>query len=93
MKVVGRRIVFAGCVALQAYAVSRRPQLEGMRIVTIAAGDAGVKHSALDEGPVFVNLAFDLSVGKVEILVQDCDAVIIADWLAVDVILVDLGTS
>ena len=70
MEVMGRRIVFARGMALEADAISWRAQLEAVRLMAIAAGHPGMKHSALDKGAVLVNLAFDLPVGKVEIIVQ-----------------------
>ena len=66
MAVVRDRGIFAGGVTLQADAVSRRTKLCGVRLVTIAAGDAGREHPALLERAVVVDLVQHLPVGTVE---------------------------
>ena len=91
VKVMRRAIVFSCRVTLEAHAVALRAQLQAMRLVTIAAGHTRVKHPALDEGAVLVDFIFDLSVGVVQIVIEQCDPVVVADRLAMDVILVDLA--
>ena len=54
-------LVGVGRVTLQADAVPRRAQLGAVRIVAIAAGDAGREHPALLEGAVVVDL-FDVRI-------------------------------
>ena len=66
MAVVRDRGIFVGGVTLQADAVSRRTKLGGVRLVTIAAGDAGSEHFALLERAVVVDLVQHLPVGTVE---------------------------
>ena len=66
MAVVRDRGIFIGGVTLQADAVSRRTKLCGVRLVTIAAGDAGREHLALLERAVVVDLVQHLPVGTVE---------------------------
>ena len=63
-----------------------------MRFMTIAACDPLVKHPALEEGAVFVNLLPDLAVRKVEVAVQ-CDPVVVSDRLSVDAVFVDLAAA
>ena len=58
--------VFVGRVALQADAVAGRAQLGAMRLVAIAAGDAGREHLALLERAVVVDLVEHLPVGMIE---------------------------
>src|SRR4051794_20999532 len=66
MAVVRDRGIFAGGVTLQADAVSRRTKLCGVRLVTIAASDAGREHPALLERAVVVDLVHHLPVSTVE---------------------------
>ena len=66
MAVVRDRGIFVGGVTLQADAVSRRTKLGGVRLVAIAAGDAGREHPALLERAVVVDLVQHLPVGTVE---------------------------
>jgi len=64
-----------------------------VRFMTIAACDPLVKHPALEEGAVFVNLLPDLAVRKVEVAVQQCDPVVVSDRLSVDAVFVDLAAA
>ena len=66
MAVVRERGIFVGGVALQTDAVTRRTKLGGVRLVTVAAGDAGREHPALLERAVVVDLVQHLPVGTVE---------------------------
>jgi hypothetical protein len=66
MMVMRDRRVRAGGVALEADAVAGYAKLPGVRLVTIAAGDAGREHLALLERAVFVDLVLHLPVGLVE---------------------------
>ena len=54
--VMRRGRVLVGRVALQADAVARKPQLGAVRLVAVAAGDAGREHLALLERAVVVDL-------------------------------------
>ena len=58
--------VFVGRVTLQTGAVAGEAQLGAMRIVAIAAGDAGREHLALLERAVIVDLVEHLPVGMIE---------------------------
>ncbi len=66
MAAVRGRGIFAGGVALQADAVTRRTKFCAVRLVTVAAGDAGREHPALLERAVVVDLVQHLAVGTVE---------------------------
>src|SRR5512144_396557 len=66
MEVVPGRGIFVGGVTLQADAVTRRTKSCGVRLVTIAASDAGREHPALLERAVVVDLVQHLPVGTVE---------------------------
>src|SRR5689334_6905515 len=66
MMVMARSRVFVGRVALQADPLPRRAQSGGVRLVAIAAGDAGGEHPALLERAVIVDLVLHLAVGMVE---------------------------
>ena len=66
MAVVRVRGVLVGGVALQADAVAGRAQLGAVRLVAIAAGDAGREHLALLERAVIVDLVEHLPVGVIE---------------------------
>src|SRR5215510_4725684 len=65
MAVRGRRVLVGG-VALQADAVASRAQLHAVRLVAVAAGDAGREHPALLERAVVVDLVEHLPVGMIE---------------------------
>ena len=64
--VVRDRGVFVGGVALQADAVAGRAKFRAVRLVAIAAGDAGREHLALLERAVVVDLVAHLPVGIIE---------------------------
>ena len=64
--VMRRGRVLVGRMALQADAVARKPQLGAVRLVAVAAGDAGREHLALLERAVVVDLVEHLPVGMVE---------------------------
>ena len=62
-----------GGVALQADAVARRAQLAAVRLVAVAAGDAGREHLALLERAVVVDLVEHLPVGLIQPAVERRD--------------------
>ena len=66
MAVVRDRGILVGRVTLQADAVTGRAQLRAVRLVAIAAGDAGREHLALLERAVVVDLVQHLPVGMIE---------------------------
>ena len=49
-----------------------------------------MKHPALYERAVLVNLVLDLTIRVVEVLIEQRDPIIVLDWLTMDVVLVDL---
>src|SRR5271156_3242671 len=49
-----------------------------------------MKHPALDERAVFIDLLLDLAVGEVKVRIEERDAIVVFDRLTVDVVLVDL---
>ena len=63
--VVRDRRVLVGRMTLQANAVTGRAQLRAVRLVAIAAGDAGRKHPALLERAVIVDFVEHLPVGVI----------------------------
>lgn len=67
--------VFIGGMALQADAATGQVKLCGMRLMAIAAGNAGRKHSALLEGTVIIDLVLHLSVGLIKSVVEQRDKV------------------
>ena len=66
MAVMGRRRVFLRRVTLHADAGAGRSQLRRVRLVAIAAGDAGCEHPALLERPIVVDLVQHLAIGMIE---------------------------
>jgi hypothetical protein len=82
--VVLGRVELGRLVALEADAVLLEAELEAVRLVAVAAGDALVEHAALEERAVLVYLVADLAVGEVEALVEVDDAVAVADRVAGD---------
>src|SRR6516225_3777947 len=66
MAVMGGRRVFFRRVTLHADAVAGRAQLRRVRLVAVAAGDAGREHLALLERAVIVDLVLHLAIGVIE---------------------------
>src|ERR1700722_1697738 len=62
-----------------------------MRLVTIAARHALVEHPALDERSIFIDLALDLSIGVVKILIEQRHPIVVSHWLTVNVVFVNLA--
>jgi len=58
--------ILVGRVTLQADAVPGRAKFRRVRLVAVAAGDAGREHFALAERAVVVDLVEHLSVGVIE---------------------------
>jgi hypothetical protein len=75
MMVVRSRRVPVGGVALHADAIPGRAKFCGVRLVAIAAGDAGRKHLALLERAVIVDLVPHLAIGMIEAAGQRGDDV------------------
>jgi hypothetical protein len=67
MEVMVGRVEPGREVALGAEVVSLRAELQPMRVVAVAAGNAGRVHPALAERPVLVDFVPDLPVRKVEV--------------------------
>ncbi len=68
--VMGGRVEALRLVALQADRIALQNRLAAVRVVAVAAGDAGREHPALLEGSVVVDLAQHLAVGLIEAPVQ-----------------------
>jgi hypothetical protein len=79
-------------MALKTNSVAVRSKLQAVRLVAIAAGHSGIEHPALDERTVLVYLIPNLSVWIVEIVVKERDSIVIADWLAVHVVFMNLAS-
>ena len=71
VKVVRRGVVRFRLMALQAQRVTGHLQLHRVRVVAIRAPNIRVKHFALHEGSVDVNLFIDLSVMMIELIGDD----------------------
>src|ERR1700674_3566301 len=87
------RIVLLRQVALQTDIVAVSAKLEAVGLVAIAASHTSMEHPALDEGAVLVNFAFDLTVRKIEVFIQERDAIVIADRLPVHVVFMKLAAT
>ena len=70
MVTVARGFVLVGLMALQTHAVAGEKKFRTVRIVAIAAADAGSEHLALLERAVVVDLVQHLSIGLVKALRQ-----------------------
>src|SRR5262249_56712830 len=79
--------VLAGARPLRAAAVGGGPQLGAVRLMTIAAGDAGLEHPALLERAVIVNLVEHLPVRLIEALPQRRDSMGVGQRAARDPVL------
>src|SRR6516225_890576 len=66
MMVVRCGRILVGGMALKADAVAGRAKFRGMRLVAVAASDAGREHLALLERAVVVNLVQHLAIGVIE---------------------------
>ena len=52
-----------------------------------------MEHAALDEGAVLVDLILDLTIGEVQVVLQQRDAIVIADRLSMHVVFVNLAAT
>src|SRR5271166_2179207 len=89
MKVMARRIILLGEVTLEANRISIGAQVCAMRIMAVAASDAFMEHSALNERAVLVYFSFDLAVGKVQIRIEQGHAIVVFYRLAMYIVLVN----
>ena len=80
-------------MALQTNIIAAGAKLKTMRFVAIAAGHPSLKHSALNEGAVFIDLALDLPVWKVKVVVEQRNTIIIAHRLPMYEVLMDLTAA
>ena len=93
VKVVLRRVVAIGKMALRAQGVALGEQCQAVRFVAVAAGHAFPVHLALHERAVDVHLAEDLPVGVVEPLCQQRGNKRVEQRLTGPVVGVDLHAS
>ena len=84
MEVVSRGVVFRGRVTANAEVVFDRVNLCGVRIVAVRAADVVLKHLALRERAVDVDLFLDLAVGVVVDFVEHAGEVRVEKILAVE---------
>src|ERR1700730_15447524 len=77
-------------MALQADIVAVGPTPKTVWFVAVAARHSRLKRSALDEGAVLIDFALNLAVRKIEVSVKQCNSIVVADGLAVDVVFVNL---
>ena len=82
MVVMGTHVVFRGVVTLGAHGVAGRAQLLGVRIVTVAAGDARKVHAALQPRPPDEHLVTLLAVGVIQRRLDQQRQVMIGEWRA-----------
>src|SRR5271163_4706978 len=61
-----------------------------MRLMTIAARHPRLEHPALDERPILIDFALDLSVGVIKILIEKRHPIVVSYRLAMNVVLVNL---
>src|SRR5262245_45384313 len=87
MTVVRLSRIFGGGMTLQADAVGGGPQLGAVRLMTIAAGDAGLEHPALLERAVIVDLVEHLPVRVIKALPQRRDRMSVGQRAAGDPVL------
>src|SRR5271166_1753932 len=87
------RIVFLSAMALHTDAVAFATKPQAVRFMTVAACYTGVKHTALDEGAVFVDLALDLSIWKVKILIKESDKIVVTNRLTMHIVFVNLTSA
>ena len=80
---VFRLSVHLRLVALGADAVARRPQLQTVGLVTVAADHPGLMHAALDKGAVDKDLVADLPIVVIQRLFGQRQAVGVQQGLAV----------
>src|SRR5271166_5773853 len=66
VKMVVRRIVLLSHVKLQTDIVAFASKLRGVRLVAVTASHTSMKHTALDERAVLIDLVFDLTVREVK---------------------------
>ena len=86
-----RRIILLRGMTLHAKVVAAGTKRGTVRLVTIAAGHAGMEHPALDKGAVFVVLLFYLAVGEVVVFIEQRDAIVVAYCLAMHIVFVNLA--
>src|SRR5216684_927130 len=80
-------------MALQTDIIAISTKFEAMGFVAIAACHACLEHPALNERAVLIDFSLDLAVREIEVLVEQRNAVVVAHWLAVDVVFVNLAAT
>ena len=78
-------------MALHTKVVASGAKRGTVRFVAIAACNSGVEHPALDKRAVFVVLLFYLAIGKVVVFIEQRNAIVVAHWLVVYKVLVNLA--
>src|SRR6266851_2542260 len=86
-----RRIVLLCGMTLHTKIVAGDPKRGTVRLVTIAASNSGVEHPALDEGAVLVIFLLYLPIREIVVFIKQRDAVIVAYWLTMHIIFVNLA--
>src|SRR5208283_716541 len=93
VEVMFRRVILLCEMTLQTDTVAVCAKLGTVRLMAIAARHAGLEHPALNEGAVFVVLLLYLSVGKIQVFVEQRDAIVVARGLSVDIVFVNLTAT
>jgi hypothetical protein len=93
MEVMLRRLIRRRQVAADAHLTSRRAERLAVGLVTIGTDDATCIHPALNERAVLEDFVFDLSVDMIELIVEQGDAMRVAEWTTMDVVIAELFAS
>jgi len=80
-------------MALKADSIALGTKPKRVRIVTIAAGNTVVKHSALDKRAVLIYFVLDLAIRKIETFFKQRDPLIVTDGLIVHAVFVNLTAA
>ncbi len=73
-------------MTLTADRIAVQSKFETVRVVAITARHAGMKHPALNERAVLINFTLDLAVTIIKIIIEQCDPIVITQWLAMLVV-------
>src|SRR5579871_5150106 len=93
MKMMLRRIVTLSQMALETNLVAVRPQRKRVRIMAVTTSHSRMKHPALDERAILVDLTLDLAVWEIEGVRQQCYPIIVAHRLTMDVVFMNLAAA
>jgi hypothetical protein len=81
-----RGVVMRRLMALGAHTITRRAQIQTMRLMAVTAHYTGLVHFTLHEGTVFIDLVTNLSVGVVQGRLRQSQAMSVKQVRAIMVI-------